>query len=102
MPVVLSLDPGGNPITNVPHRVTRGEYADIDKQSYGWGYVGAGPNELALNILFNRGLPENEALRLSTLFTHDILSGIPVEGASISEQVIDDWIRMKSSSSARE
>lgn len=97
MPVELSRDPGGKPITNVAHRVTRGNYADIDKNDFEWGYVGAGPNELAMNILYTRGVSEQESLRLSTLFAHDILSGIPQEGATIHEQVIDDWIRTQKS-----
>lgn len=97
MPVELHRDASGKPITNVAHRVTRGEYADIDKKDYEWGYVGAGPNELSMNILYSRGVSEQESLRLSALFTHDILSGIPQEGATIQEQIIDDWIRMQKS-----
>lgn len=96
MPVELSRDLNGKPITNVPHRVTRGDYADIDKKDYEWGHVGAGPDELSLNILYNHGLPEKDALALSAKFSQDIISGIPVEGARISAQVIEDWIRLNS------
>lgn len=102
MAVELSRDSSGKPITNVPHRVTRGEYADIDKKDYEWGYVGSGPNELSLNILYNHGLPENDALALSAKFSQDIISGIPVEGARISAQVIEDWIRLNAGISSRE
>lgn len=95
MPIELSRDPNGKPLTNVPHRVTRRSDEDTSQIAFEWGYSGAGPYELSMNILFNHGLPEPEASRLCTKFTDDILSGIPHEGAQISDQVIGDWIAMQ-------
>lgn len=96
MPVILSRGPKEEPITNVPHRVTRGEAKNIDQMAYDFGYHGAGPNELSMNILFNTGLlTEAEALALSTFFTQDIICGIPHNGASIDDQIINEWIAMK-------
>lgn len=94
MTTYLRRGPNGEPISNVPHRVTRGNDGDIDERLYEWGYPGAGPNELSMNILYNAGLSEADALRLSTFFTHDIISGIPHEGASIDDQVVWDWVNL--------
>lgn len=96
MPVILSRGPKEEPITNVPHRVTRGEAKLIDQMAYEFGYTGAGPNELSLNILFNTNLlSEAEALALSTSFTQDIICGVPHSGATIDDQIVTEWIAMK-------
>ena len=96
MPVILSRGPNEEPITNVPHRVTRGEVKNIDQMAYDFGYQGAGPNELSMNILFNTSMvTEAEALALSTLFTQEVVCGIPHDGASIDDQIVIDWIAMK-------
>lgn len=96
MPVVLSRGPKEEPITNVPHRVTRGEAKNIDQMAYEFGFVGAGANELSMNILFNTNLiTEGEAMKLSTYFTQEIICSIPYNGASIDDQIVTDWIAMK-------
>lgn len=80
MSIVLRRSPNGEPETNVPYYVSRADEEDIPRRLFEWGYIGAGPNELAMNVLFNAGASESDASRLSSFFAHDIIAGIPRDG----------------------
>lgn len=96
MPVILRRGPKNEPITNVPHRVTRDATKNIDQAAYEFGLVGVAANELSMNILFNTNLlTVGEALKLSIYFAEEIICSIPYDGASIDDQIVTDWIAMK-------
>lgn len=89
--VTLKRDSDGNAITNVPHVVSR--HNKGSPPNYEWGYLGAGPRELAMNILYHYGVEEPEADYFSRHFVDDILGRIDrTTGGEISEQVIQEWI----------
>lgn len=57
-----------------------------------WGYLGSGPADLALNILY-LFLDFPRAWKLHQKFKREIIAGIPRQGASIKSNLIREWIR---------
>ncbi len=58
-----------------------------------WGYFGAGPCELAANILFKFGVPEQQAIDLRVKFARDVIANLNRNNARIPAETVHDWIR---------
>src|SRR5262245_10142808 len=55
----------------------------------GWGYMGSGPNQLALALLADALGDDDRALRLYRQFTWRIIQGLPMDGGwAMSDSVI--------------
>lgn len=91
--ICLSRDTEKNVITNVPHLVSRKIKGEPPR--FEFGYVGTGPRELAMNILYLFGVAEPEADYFSRHFSEDLLSSIPEEGGVIPAKLIKDWLSTK-------
>lgn len=91
--IELERDKDGTPVTNVIHSVSRHKKGTPPRLE--WGYIGTGPFELAMNILYHFGLEEPEADYFSTHFARDVLSYVPTEGGVVTEQQIREWLDRK-------
>ncbi len=91
--IELERDKNGAVITNVIHSVSRHKKGSAP--NFEWGYVGSGPFELAMNILYHFGLDEPEADYFSTHFARDVLSYVPREGGIVTEQQVREWLNSK-------
>lgn len=98
--IELERDKKGTPITNVIHSVSR--HKKGSPPNFEWGYIGSGPFELAMNILYHFGLEEPEANYFSTHFARDVLSYVPTEGGVVPEQQIREWLDRKSTDIAEQ
>jgi hypothetical protein len=58
-----------------------------------WGYFGAGPCELAANILYKFGVPEERAIDLRIKFARDVVANLNRNDARIPAETVHDWIR---------
>lgn len=76
--------------TNVPRIVSR--HSDV----YDWGYGGAGPADLALNILLNVTNDEPFSMTHYQSFKWDFVSQIPDSGGIIRMRDIRVWLNKKS------
>lgn len=89
--VVLTRDKKGIAVTNVPHVVSR--HHKGTPPEFEWGYVGSGPRELAMNILYHFGLEEPEADYFSKHFADQVLGRIDREkGGELTESAIAKWM----------
>jgi hypothetical protein len=59
-----------------------------------WGYVGSGPDDLALNTLLLISDPAF-AKQWHQLFTVDVIQYIPYEGGSVPIEDIRQWVQAK-------
>lgn len=64
----------------------------LTSDNFEWGYFGAGPCELAANILYAFGLPELKAIQLREKFARDIVSNLDRTRAVLKAQQVQDWI----------
>jgi hypothetical protein len=65
----------------------------MTSDTFEWGYYGAGPCELAANILFKFGLEEDKATGLRMKFAREVISSLNRNNARIPAKTIRDWIR---------
>lgn len=64
----------------------------LASDNFEWGYFGAGPCELAANILFAFGIPELEAIQLREKFARDVIANLDRTKAVLKAQQVHDWI----------
>lgn len=60
--------------------------------AFEWGYLGSGPAQLALALLYHHTGNRTLALTYHQQFKQQVVSRFPVEGWSISGEEIQDWI----------
>lgn len=88
--ITLKRDRKGRAITNVPCRISlRGP---LSESEFEWGYHGAGPRELAANILFQFGVSTQEARLFAAEFSEEVLAGLPHAEAFISSARVREWV----------
>jgi len=73
-------------MSNVPR-----EIVNHSTDGFEWGYLGSGPADLALNILYCF-LDYPRAWTLHQAFKEDFLAGMPAEGGEIKKDLINNWI----------
>ncbi len=60
---------------------------------FAWGYAGSGPAQLALAILLELNVPEEEAVRLHQSFKFKFIATLPQNGGwEIDTDDIDRWV----------
>ena len=92
-PIAWFLRRGNVTKSNVPYLIhTRSQSNDFE-----WGYHGAKPRDLAANILYFFGLPEEVARSLATDFSMDVMSGLRHEEDWITKEEFDQWMSRKGS-----
>lgn len=92
-PIAWFLRQGNVTKTNVPYLIHTGS----PSTDFEWGYHGAGPRDLAANILYFFGLPEKVAQSLATDFSMDVISGLRHEEDWITKEEFDRWMSRKGS-----
>jgi hypothetical protein len=85
---------GGVAACSVPYRM------HIHSQDFEWGYGGSGPADLALNILLECGVSEQDALDLHQEFKWTFISTMPFEGGRIDRRIVVDWAIARGAKSA--
>lgn len=80
-------DATGIPMSNIHQRIVRHSPTGFD-----WGYRGAGPNDLALNILLHFGMSQSQAKTYCRDFMEAFIALMPVEGGTISASTVSEWI----------
>lgn len=84
---------------NIPHMLklrqpdATGGIEPLTSDTLEWGYFGAGPCELAANILFHFGLPADKAKELRIKFAREVLSNLNRNDARLAADTVHDWIR---------
>ncbi|WP_155636212.1 DUF6166 domain-containing protein [Burkholderia cepacia] len=58
-----------------------------------WGYFGAGPCELAANVLYHFGVSAEQAKDLRIKFARDVVANLNRNEATISADTVNDWIK---------
>jgi hypothetical protein len=99
-------------VTNVAHR-----HKHHSSTGIAWGYVGAGPRDLALNILalfipltkssvnyrvWGGSWVNAELMRNSAAFMNDFIAPLEPEGGTIDRRVVRAWLRERRRSDAAE
>ncbi len=88
--ITLKRDKNGDAVTNVHHSINL--RAPYTAAKYEWGYLGAGPEQLAVDILAQFGLGEDEAKEHAKKFADDVLSTLPHAEAFLSATRVKEWI----------
>ena len=88
--ITLKRDKNGDAVTNVHHSINL--RAPYTAAKYEWGYVGEGPKQLAVDILAQFGLDEDEAKKHAKKFADDVLSTLPHADAFLSATRVKEWI----------
>jgi hypothetical protein len=95
---LLKRDANGLAVVNIKHRLklkTRHDLAmGLTSDDFEWSYFGAGPCELAANILFDSGLDERQSADLRSRFAREVLSSVPIEGGRLKRSEIQAWISL--------
>lgn len=60
---------------------------------FDWGYAGSGPAQLALALLLESGLAQEEALCLHQAFKFAVVSKLRKSGWLLTTEKIRDWAR---------
>ncbi|GEM_PF-1995064 len=81
------------PRTNVSHHINLRE--PMSPAGFEWGYHGAGPRELAANVLHHFGLQADEAKLLATEFSIDVISNLNKEKDWINKEEFSLWMKRK-------
>jgi hypothetical protein len=58
---------------------------------FAWGYGGSGPSQLALAILLEAGISENEAVRLHQEFKREFIETQPQEDGWTLDVDVEGW-----------
>lgn len=78
---------------NVGHKVS---WRSVDMSllsDFEFGYMGTGPHELSINILYEMGILHKDICRrLTSTFTEEVLNHLPNEGGIIKRRQVYDWI----------
>lgn len=81
---------------NVGHQVS---WRSVDMSllsDFEFGYMGTGPHELSINILYEMGVLHRDVCRrLTSTFTEEVLSYLPNEGGIIKRKYVLDWMLSK-------
>jgi hypothetical protein len=84
---------------SIPHRLklrtpdAHGSIEPLTSDTMEWGYFGAGPCELAANVLFHFGLDEQKSKDLRTKFAKDVVSNLNRHDARIQAATVREWIK---------
>lgn len=73
-----------------------------DSDKFEWGYVGAGPSDLARAILLDMKFPKKEVESLYHAFKYDFILPANWDGFEISEDYINAWWDFKHHSEKEE
>lgn len=91
--------PGGPNEISIPHALklrqpdAAGGTEPLTSDTMEWGYFGAGPCELAANVLHHFGVPADKAKELRIKFAREVVSNLNRNDARISAHTVSDWIR---------
>jgi hypothetical protein len=81
---------------NVGHQVS---WRSVDMSllsDFEFGYIGTGPHELSINILYEMGVLHRDVCRrLTSVFTEEVLNYLPNEGGIIKRKDVLDWMLSK-------
>lgn len=61
--------------------------------TYEWGYLGSGPQQLAIAILLDATGSESTTLAHYTAFKYDFIGPAEFQGFTILESQIHDWLK---------
>lgn len=84
---------------SIPHKLklrkpdAAGSIEPLTSDTMEWGYFGAGPCELAANVLYHFGLDEHQAKDLRTKFAKDVISNLNRNDARLPAATVRDWIK---------
>lgn len=91
--------PGEPNEISIPHALklresdSVGRGASLTSHTMDWGYFGAGPCELAANVLYYFGVPAGKAKELRVQFAREVISNLDQNEARLSGATVLSWIR---------
>ncbi len=86
--VICKRDPQGRAVvTGVRH-----DLVDLSPTGFEWGYLGAGPNDLALNILLHATGERSFAFTHCRQFCEETVTQIPYAGGVLPATRIVEWV----------
>ncbi len=77
-------------VTGVRH-----DLVDLSPTGFEWGYLGAGPNDLALNILLHATGGRSFAYRHGRRYRDEVVARIPHAGGTLSSAKILAWVEAR-------
>ena len=77
-------------VTGVRH-----DLVDLSPTGFEWGYLGAGPSDLALNILMHATGERDFAYRHCRQFRDEVVAWIPHAGGTLSAAKILAWVEAR-------
>lgn len=92
-------DPNSENEISIPHALklrqadAGGSFEPLTSDRMEWGYFGAGPCELAANVLYHFGVPADKAKEQRIKFAREIISTLNQNDARLSAQQVVDWIK---------
>ena len=89
--VVCKRDAGGFAVV----RGVRHDLVDLSPSGFEWSYLGAGPNDLALNILLQATGERGFAYRHCGRLSEELVARIPHAGSTLSSATILAWVEAR-------
>jgi hypothetical protein len=95
-------DPNSDNEISIPHTLKlrqpdgEGRFEPLTSDTMEWGYFGAGPCELAANVLYHFGMPADKAKELRVKFAREVISNLNKNDARLGAHTVVDWIKRNS------
>lgn len=95
-------NPGSPNEISIPHALKLrqpdavGGIEPLTSDTMEWGYFGAGPCELAANVLYHFGVPADKAKELRIKFAREVISNLNRNDARLGAHTVFDWIKKNS------